>query len=82
LQPAGTSGFQYNPVWLIVVVLTFIAGIGAFAERIFGHGPPLLLGFCLGGLMLWRDRRREPPRPPEMSRQGGSGFERPGARSA
>jgi len=25
------------------------------------HGPPLLLGFALGGLMLWRDRRRVPP---------------------
>lgn len=30
-------------MWLIVVVLTFIAGIGAFAERIFGHGRWLLL---------------------------------------
>ena len=124
---------QYDPVWQIVVVLALVAGIGAFAERVFGrgrwlllyllcgvvgqafgyrwdppdagasvagagllgavcawllspagprlarvriwavawplaglaltaagdnHGPPLLLGFALGGLMLWRDRRR------------------------
>jgi rhomboid protease GluP len=130
---------QYDPVWQIVVVLVLIAGVGAFAERIFGHGrwlllyfgcgvvgqafgyrweppdagasvagagllgavcawmlspagphqarvriwavvwplvglaltvtgdmhgPPLLLGFALGGLMLWRDRRREPPGSP------------------
>jgi rhomboid protease GluP len=127
---------QYDAVWQIVVVLALIAGIGTFAERIFGHGrwlllyfgcgvvgqafgyrweppdagasvagagllgavcawmlspagprqarvriwavvwplvglaltvagdmhgPPLLLGFALGGLMLWQDRRREPP---------------------
>jgi rhomboid protease GluP len=24
------------------------------------HGPPLLLGFALGALLLWRDRRRHP----------------------
>jgi hypothetical protein len=24
------------------------------------HGPPLLLGFGLGALLLWRDRRRHP----------------------
>jgi hypothetical protein len=24
------------------------------------HGPPLLVGFGLGALLLWRDRRRHP----------------------
>ena len=47
---------QYDPVWQIVVVLAFIAGIGVVAERLNGHGPPLLLGFGLGALLLWRDR--------------------------
>jgi hypothetical protein len=28
------------------------------------HGPPLLLGFGLGALLLWRDRRRHPERRP------------------
>jgi rhomboid protease GluP len=26
------------------------------------HGPPLLMGFGLGALLLWRDRRRHPDR--------------------
>jgi rhomboid protease GluP len=34
------------------------------------HGPPLLVGFGLGALLLWRDRRRRPARP---GRQGPRG---------
>jgi rhomboid protease GluP len=45
---------QYDAVWQIVVVFAFIAGIGVLAERVLGHGPPLLLGFGLGALVLWR----------------------------
>jgi rhomboid protease GluP len=126
---------QYDAVWQIVVVFALIAGVGALAERVFGHGwwlllylgcgavgqafgyrwappdagasvaaagllgavcawllspagprqaqvrvwgvvwplagialtatgdmhgPPLLVGFGLGALLLWRDRRRSP----------------------
>jgi hypothetical protein len=49
---------QYDAVWQILVVFACIAGVGVLAERIFGHGPPLLVGFGLGGLLLWLDRRR------------------------
>ena len=49
---------QYDAVWQILVVFACIAGVGVLAERIFGHGPPLLAGFGLGGLLLWLDRRR------------------------
>jgi rhomboid protease GluP len=127
---------QYDPVWVIIVVLLLITGIGVLAERLFGHvrwlviylgcgvigqafgvlwlphtsdagasvagagllgavcawllspaaprlariwiwaivwlvigvvltaerdmhGPPLLIGFSLGALLVWRDQRRD-----------------------
>jgi hypothetical protein len=31
---------QYDRVWQIVVVLLLLAGIGAVAEWVFGHGRP------------------------------------------
>jgi rhomboid protease GluP len=34
------------------------------------HGPPLLLGFGLGALLLWRDRRRRPARPGRQGQRG------------
>jgi rhomboid protease GluP len=34
---------QYDAVWQIVVVFLLIAAVGGFAERVFGHGPWLLL---------------------------------------
>jgi hypothetical protein len=34
-----------------------LAGIALTALHDY-HGPPLLLGFALGALLLWRDRRR------------------------
>jgi lysylphosphatidylglycerol synthetase-like protein (DUF2156 family) len=37
-------------VWLLVgVVLTAVRDM---------HGPPLLIGFSLGALLVWRDQRR------------------------
>jgi rhomboid protease GluP len=34
------------------------------------HGPPLLLGFGLGALLLWRDRRRRPAPPGRQGQRG------------
>jgi rhomboid protease GluP len=54
-----------------------LAGIALTALRNY-HGPPLLLGFGLGALLLWRDRRRHPDKrpaagaPPAESAQGGN----------
>ena len=40
-------------VWLVVgVVLTAVRDM---------HGPPLLIGFGLGALLVWRDQRRQAP---------------------
>ncbi len=40
-------------VWLLVgVVLTAVRDM---------HGPPLLIGFSLGALLVWRDQRRQAP---------------------
>jgi membrane associated rhomboid family serine protease len=127
---------QYDPTWMIIVVLVLITGVGILAERLFGHvvwlliylgcgvvgqafgwlwlpytndagasvagagllgavcawllspaaprlarlwiwaivwllvgvvltavrdmhGPPLLIGFSLGALLVWRDQRRQ-----------------------
>jgi rhomboid protease GluP len=52
---------QYDAVWQIVVVLALIAGIGALAERIFGHGRWLLLYFGCGVVGQAFGYRWEPP---------------------
>jgi rhomboid protease GluP len=39
---------QYDAVWQIVVVFACIAGLGALAERVYGHGRWLLLYFGCG----------------------------------
>ena len=53
LSPAGPSLARvriWGVVWPVAgLVLTVMGDI---------HGPPLLLGFGLGALLLWRDRRR------------------------
>jgi hypothetical protein len=56
-------GVQYDPVWQIVVVLACVAGV---VLTVAGdqHGPPLLVGFALGLLWLWLDRRRALAVPP------------------
>jgi rhomboid protease GluP len=53
LSPAGPR-LQRVRVWAVAWPL---AGIALTAMRDH-HGPPLLLGFGLGALLLWRDRRR------------------------
>jgi hypothetical protein len=59
--PATALPVQYDAVWQIVVVFACVAAVGVLAERVFGHGWWLLLclvGFGLGALLLWLDRRR------------------------
>jgi rhomboid protease GluP len=56
LSPAGPRQARvriWGVVWPLVALALTVTGDM--------HGPPLLLGFALGGLMLWQDRRREPP---------------------
>jgi len=35
-----------------------VIGVVLTAERDM-HGPPLLIGFSLGALLVWRDQRRD-----------------------
>lgn len=56
LSPAGPPLARVR-VWAVAWPITGL-GLTVTGEM---HGPPLLLGFALGALMLWRDRRREPP---------------------
>jgi hypothetical protein len=53
LSPAGarhlTSGS--GVFWLLVGI--------ALTVKQDHHGPPLLIGFAVGVLLLWRDRRRQ-----------------------
>ena len=56
LSPAGPRLARVR-VWAVAwplfgIVLTVVGDY---------HGPPLLLGFGLGALLLWRDRRRAAP---------------------
>jgi rhomboid protease GluP len=53
LSPAGPRQVQVR-IWGVVWPL---AGV-VLTVRGDMHGPPLLLGFGLGALLLWRDRRR------------------------
>jgi rhomboid protease GluP len=53
LSPAGPRQVQVR-IWGVVWPL---AGI-VLTARGDMHGPPLLVGFGLGALLLWRDRRR------------------------
>jgi rhomboid protease GluP len=55
LSPAGPRQAQVR-VWGVVWPLGGIV-LTARGEM---HGPPLLVGFGLGALLLWRDRRRHP----------------------
>jgi hypothetical protein len=55
LSPAGPHQARVR-TWAVVWPLVGLA-LSVTGDL---HGPPLLLGFALGGLMLWRDRRREP----------------------
>jgi membrane associated rhomboid family serine protease len=41
---------QYDKVWQIVAVLACIAAVGVLAERVYGHGPWLLLYLGCGAL--------------------------------
>jgi rhomboid protease GluP len=55
LSPAGSRQLQvraWGLIWPLAGVV--LAVVGDY------HGPPLLLGFGLGALLLWRDRRRHP----------------------
>ncbi len=55
--PRAARAWMWGVVWLLVgVVLTVVRDM---------HGPPLLLGFGLGALMLWRERRRQPAGRPD-----------------
>jgi rhomboid protease GluP len=55
LSPAGPRQAQVR-VWGVVWPLVGIA----LTVKQDMHGPPLLLGFGIGALLLWRDRRRHP----------------------
>jgi rhomboid protease GluP len=55
LSPAGPRLARvrvWGAVWVAVGIALTAAGDM--------HGPPLLVGFGLGALLLWRDRRRHP----------------------
>jgi membrane associated rhomboid family serine protease len=52
---------QYDAVWQIVVVLACIAVVGVLAERIFGHGPWLLLYLVCGVVGQAFGYRWDPP---------------------
>jgi rhomboid protease GluP len=54
VSPAGPRQLQVR-VW---GVLWPLVGIALTLKRD-QHGPPLLVGFALGALLLWRDRRRQ-----------------------
>jgi membrane associated rhomboid family serine protease len=58
LSPAGPRQVQvraWGVIWPLAGVALIVVGDY--------HGPPLLLGFGLGALLLWRDRRHPERRP-------------------
>jgi membrane associated rhomboid family serine protease len=54
LSPAGPRQLQIR-IWGVLWPLVGIALTVAQDQ----HGPPLLVGFAAGALLLWRDRRRQ-----------------------
>jgi hypothetical protein len=73
LSPAGPPLARVR-VWAVAWPL---AGLGLTVAGEM-HGPPLLLGFALDALMLWRDRRRESPGLASRSRSTGQPPEQQG----
>jgi hypothetical protein len=63
LSPAGPRQVQVR-VW---GVLWPLAGVFLTLKQD-QHGPPLLVGFGAGALLLWLDRRRAPDRLIEAAR--------------
>ena len=54
LSPAGPRQLQVR-IWGVFWPLVGIA----LTLKQDNHGPPLLVGFAVGALLLWRDRRRQ-----------------------
>jgi membrane associated rhomboid family serine protease len=54
LSPAGPRQLQVR-IWGVLWPLVAIA----LTLKQDQHGPPLLVGFAVGALLLWRDRRRQ-----------------------
>jgi len=55
LSPAGPRPATAARIWGVFWPLVGIA----LTVQQDHHGPPLLVGFAVGALLLWRDRRRQ-----------------------